>query len=318
MKQFPKGKVIAAASMLGLVTAMLVYLFLSREAAQAREYVPVVSARESIAAGTIVDDAAIEVRRVPRNTLPAAAAVTPEMVVGKVARKPIRVGEPVSLDSLAPKNRLSQMVPPLMRAVTVALDPIIGVGGFLKPGDHVDVVATFEVNDGTVTKTVLQNVELLATGSEATAEEFDPNTGKMTSAKSQPNATLAVMPADAERLILADSKGKLRLTLRRPDDVSHTQPVGTTGRAVMGAVPPDVPQQSPARQTPPASASTQSRPIASINRPPILPHSEPFMFQPPISPISQIPETRPLVMQESGKKVQVVRGTTIDEVVVQD
>jgi pilus assembly protein CpaB len=192
------------------------------------------------------------------------------------------------------------MVPAFMRAVTVALDPIIGVGGFLKPGDHVDVVATFEVNDGTVTKTVLQNVELLATGSEVTAEEINPKTGRMTGSKAQPNATLAVLPTDAEKLILAESKGKLRLTLRRPDDVSFTRMKGVTGRDVIGVVPPDAPEK-------PVDNLLQATLAGSVG--------QPVAVQQPTAPAPAAP-AKAGSKPAAGKRIQIIRGAEVEETVV--
>jgi len=294
MNQMPRRRIIAAAICLGIVTAGLVYIYLSRQTQQAHAQVQAVAAKRDIVSGTIVDAGMVEIQTFPADALPRAAAVNEESVVGMVVISPIKAGEPISRTQVAPKYRLSHIVPPFMRAVTVALDPIIGVAGFLKPGDHVDVVATFDVNEGTVTKTVLQNVELLATGSEVVAEEIDPETGKPAKPKQQPNATLAVMPTDAEKLILAESKGKLRLTLRGADDISIVHSRGVTGRSVVGIVPPDVPEKA----KPSASA-----PRAVAREPAPLPWQ-----------ITPLPGTE--LTAQSGKRVQVIRGSKLEETYV--
>jgi len=109
-----------------------------------------------------------------------------------------------------------------MRAVTVAIDPVVGVAGFLEPGDRVDVIATFEIGEVTVTRTVLQNIKLLAIGTTATAAkpkrppaEGEEAQVEAAEEREQPNATLAVDPEQAQTLILSDARGKLRLALRR-------------------------------------------------------------------------------------------------------
>jgi pilus assembly protein CpaB len=280
------------------------YVYLAKQAREAHAPVRVVVARHDIATGTIMNAGMVEMKSVPRDMLPPNPAIIPAEVEGQVALAAIPAGNVVSTRQIAAKSRLSHIIPPFMRAVTVALDPIIGVGGFLKPGDHVDVIATFQVNDGTLTKTVLQDVELLATGAEVVAE---PSTGGggQEKAKTQPNATLAVNPMDAEKLILSEAKGKLRLALRRADDASFVRTRGVTGRQVMGIVPPD----SPERTRVASAGASAPRPAASR---PIMRETPPLPWQ--IGPV----EGPSAASQLEGRKVQVVRGTKIEETVVSE
>lgn len=300
MNQTPRKRVIAAAICLGIVTAALAYVYFKGLERKAHAEVPVVTAKTDIATGTIVNAGMVEMKEFPADLLPPAPATQQEAVVGMVALTPIKAGSPISQKQVAPKHRLSHIVPPLMRAVTVALDPITGVAGFLKPGDRVDVLATFKVDKGAITKTVLQNVELLATGSEVVAEEIDPETGKPAKSKEYPNATLAVLPSDAEKLILAESRGTLRLTLRGAEDTSYVRTKGVTSRSVIGFVPPDVPEQKPA-------ATSAQRPPAPrpVERPAPLPEWIGPLPAPNVQPIP-----------EPVKKVQVVRGTKLEETVI--
>lgn len=297
MNQIPRRRVIAAALCLALVTAGLVYVYMRNLERQAQVAVLAAAAKQEIASGTIVSADMVEMREFSASMLPPAAAVNVESVVGMIALEPIEVDAPISRRQVGPAHRLAYRVPPLMRAVTVALDPIIGVGGFIKPGDHVDVVATFNVNNGTVAKTVLQDVELLATGSQLVAKEVEPETGREAKPQTIPNATLAVTPYDAEKLILAENRGKLRLTLRGADDRSFVSSKGTTSRAVMGLVPPDVPEKP--------RASAAARPQAAQGPAPALPWQ--------IGPISAAGTA---LGSESGKRIQVVRGTELEETVV--
>ena len=102
-----------------------------------------------------------------------------------------------------------------------------------------DVLATFTTDTvGTVTRTVLQDVEILALGSEVRPQEIDPKTGKVSKAEPTiPTATLAVLPGEAEKLILAENRGKLRLALRGVEDKSYASRTITKEVAVVGVAP---------------------------------------------------------------------------------
>ena len=294
MAQMPRRRVIALAVCLGIATAALVVVYLNKQARLAQVSAQAVAARQDIVSGAIIKRGMVEIRTFPRNALPPGAADKLESVVDMVALQQIEAGKPISQNQVGPTHRLAYRVPPLMRAVTVALDPIIGVGGFIRPGDRVDVIATFTVGSGAVTKTVLQNVELLATGKEVVATEIEPETGKESKPTEIPNATLAVWPMDAEKLVLADSRGKLRLALRGAEDTSFISTRGVTSRSVVGVVPPDVPEKRPVAQRAAAAPSASG---------PGIPWQ-----------IGSLPGGA--AIPEAGKKIQVVRGTKVEETIV--
>lgn len=308
MSPMPRTRMIIAAVCLGLIAAVLTYVYVKR-AGEAARPVPVLVAQQDIASGAIVKAGMLTIKSFPVGKLPSGALQNEASVEGMVALENIKAGEPITVKKLGPGNRLAYRVPPMMRAVTVALDPIIGVGGFIKPGDHVDVVATFKVNDGTVTKTVLQDVLLLATGSELLPKEVTPERRQDAKSETIPNATLAVTPMDAEKLILAENRGKLRLTLRNAEDTSYVSTRGITSRAVIGNVPPDVPEKK-SPSPPPVRTTTVSRTTGTL-LPPVGPG-------PVLSSFEQLPtlgsEQRSEV--EEGKKIQIIRGTKLEETVV--
>lgn len=225
MWRFTRRAMVLAALCVGALAALLSYLFLQREQARAAEGtrpVSVVVATQEMPPRTVVEPGMVRETARPVGTLPANCASSVREVVGRVTVADLAAEEPVQRSAISPQTAslgLAYVVPEGMRAVTVALDSIIGVAGFLKAGDRVDVVATFAVermSDVSVTKTVLQDVELLAIGPEVRPEEVGkPLAERAARPKEQPNATLAVVPEDAEKLILAESRGKLRLTLRR-------------------------------------------------------------------------------------------------------
>lgn len=300
-----RTKVLITAAIMGLLTAGLVYLFLTRQAKAASRPTPAVVARENIPIGSIIDVDMVEVKELPRNEIPPDAATGPEMVIGRVAAVEIGRGQIVRISSIAPKSRLSQRIPQSMRAVTVGIDPVTGVGGFLEPGDHVDVIGTFNVDGGTLTKVVLQDVLLLATGTQVIADQVAPPSGQQPSLpQAQPTATLAVTPDQAQVLILAASKGKLTLALRRYGDQTRTGMAGITGRAITGVVPPDVPPKEtkpatqPSAAPPPATQPVAAQPPGQQTKPQAAPTPKP---KPPA------PKTR---------KITIIRGTKVEEVEV--
>jgi pilus assembly protein CpaB len=178
--------------------------------------------------------------------------------------------------------------------VTVALDPVIGVAGFPKPGNHVDVLATFTTERGMVTRTVLQDVEILALGAEIQPASKDPNADKQSEATQQPTATLAVLPAEAEKLILAEARGKLRLALRAVEDDTFRAGRGTKEIQVTG-----VPPKEEARPAPPPAPTPAAPPAMSVRE----------MKPAPALPVGMEPGAASVRPNPNLREIEVVRGT---------
>lgn len=299
MNTKPRERILMLAILLGVAAAAMIWTVLrSSGEPPANAQTQVVTAASNIPSGMVLTAAKLQIRSFPSNLVPPGAAVSKEAVVGKVAQTDIKAGQPISLTSLSAKDRLSYVVPPFMRAVTVGIDPVIGVGGFLKPGDHVDVVATFEIDGSSYAKTVLQNVSLLAIG--AQSEEGSNLSADKATARAQPTATLAVTPNDAEKLILADAKGKLRLALRSSEDRSITPRKPVSAQAVMGVA-------SKASQ---AAGGSSSAPANT---------SMPRLGPAPIFPPESVSLPRMTQAAEStGKTIVIVRGTETEEAVVSE
>jgi len=241
MGKLTRRMVMLAALCAGLLAAVLAYAFLSREKAAADERtqpVRIVVATQDIPVRTVIEPGMVREATRPVMTVPPNTATSVREVIGQVTVAALKPEGPVERAAVAPRTAslgLAYVVPEGMRAVTVALDPIIGVAGFLKAGDHVDVLATFDVDKVSVTKTVLQDVELLAIGPEVVPEEVNkPNPEKNARPKEQPNATLSLVPGDAEKLILAESKGTLRLTLRPMGDTVKVALAGVRSDNLIG------------------------------------------------------------------------------------
>ena len=160
--------------------------------------------------------------------LPAGAISDPAKVAGRVTRRPLVAGEPVLESSLLPVGAaggLVALISPNFRAVSVKVDNVIGVAGFVQPGARVDVLATIRRVDQKdalpFSKLILQDVRVLAVDQQL--EEANRADAAIVSV-----ATLEVNPEQAERLIYAAHEGRLQLALRTAGDdaVVETRSVG--------------------------------------------------------------------------------------------
>ena len=139
-------------------------------------------------------------------------------LVGRTVLYPVSAGEPIRARYLAAAGSgtgLSTRIPEGMRAMSLKTDQIVGVAGFLVPGSHVDVLVTFHTpaSPDPITATVLQDVQILATGQKM---QPDPE-GKIAPTDV---VTLLVNPQDAEKVVLASAQGTVHFVLRNGAD--HT------------------------------------------------------------------------------------------------
>lgn len=151
----------------------------------------------------------------PTASLPERAISDPARLVGRVAITDIAKGEAVLEGKLASSDAgsgLAALLPAGMRAVAVRVDDVVGVAGFVHPGDHVDVIVTMKPVEGgnapTMSKIILQDIRVLAVGKDVS------QAGRADKAVLATVATLMVDGDQSERLALAASKGQLLLALR--------------------------------------------------------------------------------------------------------
>jgi pilus assembly protein CpaB len=173
---------------------------------------------------------------------------------------------------LAPKEAgagLPPVIPPGLRALSVRVNEVIGVAGYVLPGTRVDVLATMTPTRDQVdvtSKVVLTDVQVLAAG---TKIEQSADGGKPTPVNV---VTLLVNPAEAERLTLATTEGKIQLALRNPLDREAPATTGIKPAALLGTAPaPRQPVRSSARAAsvtppPPAPATGPDLPSVEIIR----------------------------------------------------
>jgi pilus assembly protein CpaB len=172
----------------------------------------------------------------PENAMPAGAIHDPNEVIGRGIVLPLVQNEPFLPMKLASKEAgagLPPAIPQGMRAVSVRVNEVIGVAGYVLPGTHVDVVATVSPTSqaGDMTsKVILTNVLVLAAGTKI--EQSENNKPMPVSV-----VTMLVTPEEAERLTLASGEGKIQLALRNPLDKESPVTRGIKPAALLGAAP---------------------------------------------------------------------------------
>jgi pilus assembly protein CpaB len=185
----------------------------------------VLVATRSLPVGTIIDAEAFRYQPWPEGLIQDAyftkgePGTSPQDLLGTVVRNEITAGQPITQGGLVkPGERgfLAAALGPGMRAVTVGVDNTTSVAGFVFPGDRVDIVLTQEVpGDGgglplKVSETILRNVRVLAADQRMTSKDAD---GKAV-LSSISSVTLEITPKIAEKIAVAQTIGKLSLSLR--------------------------------------------------------------------------------------------------------
>jgi len=178
----------------------------------------------------------------PRELIPPQAASTLQQVEGRVAVTPISNGEPVLFSKLAPVGTaagLSSLLDESKRALTVRVDDVSGVAGFLHPRDKVDVLVDMKlqgVNDS-FSKTILQNITVMTIGQ--TWEQKDSKPVVVNT------VTMEVTPEQAEILNLASTEGKIRLALRGRSNENVVETAGVSSSQLLTGVVKKEKQESP-------------------------------------------------------------------------
>lgn len=214
----------------GLGAAFTAQEWLARNANRGAsvETVPVVVARAEAAVGTRLQANQLQTVDWPRAFAPAGSFRSVRELEGRVLRRPVAVGEPVLTPVLAAAGTeagLGSVISSEMRAISVKVDPVIGVAGFVRPGDKVDVLATLRRIDMKdklpYTKVILQDVRVLAIDQKL--EEASNGDAKLVSV-----VTLEVDPVQAEKVTYISHEGRLQLALRNPSDreLVETKSVG--------------------------------------------------------------------------------------------
>jgi pilus assembly protein CpaB len=247
---------------LGAIVSYAVYRALqSRSGADNAPGVEVVVAANDIAVGAKVGEGDVKMVRFPAADLPPNCFHLRSSVVGRGAVLPITRGEFFLPNKLAGENAGSGMpslIPPGMRAISVRVNDVIGVAGFVVPGTRVDVLLTGNPTGASneQTTTVLENVAVLATG--PSLEKNPAGEPKLT-----PVITLLVSPDDAQKLTLASTQGKIQLALRNPLDTKQQELASVGAGALYRGVP------TPVAPIAPRPKSTKHTVVLAPAPPPI-------------------------------------------------
>lgn len=252
MAQNRGGPFLILAIVLGLAAAAVVFLYLNQQSAAnvtTRSTRPVVVAATDQKFGTKLERNMLKVVNYPKDSVPVNAYSSLDSVVGQTTKIFLAAKEPVLASKLSTiGGGLSMMVRSNMRASSVTVNLVSSVSGFVVPGDKVDVLVTIDQQAQqqiATTKTILQNIEVLAAGvkTESRDQENKPNTDLQT-------ITLLVDPSSAERMALAMHEGKIHLTLRNPEDVDTTKVASIDTRQLLGNSSPAVASSGARRSSP--------------------------------------------------------------------
>jgi pilus assembly protein CpaB len=216
--------------------------------------VVVAAADMQLVAEIKIDD--LQVVLFPAGKTPEGTFAKPEEVIGRGLIVPIVKNEPILKAKLASKEAgfgLPPVIPEGMRAVSVRVNEVVGVAGYVLPGNRVDGVATAsptEARADTTSKVVLSNVQVLTAGTRMEQGQDQSKPVQVTV------VTLLVFPEQAERLALASTEGKIQLALRNPLDQGAPVTPGIKTSGLMGTV------AAPAKQSA-GAGSGSSRPRAA-------------------------------------------------------
>lgn len=238
------GLILTAALVTGGLAAYLAYTVLRQPpgAADARaatvEVVDVAVAARDMGAGTVLTPEDVRLVEWPAHAVPAEFSRSPAEVVGRGLLTAVATNEPLLSSKLASKEAgggLPIIIPAGLRAMSVKVDEVVGVAGFVLPGTRVDVLVTLDQAAGEQeprTRLLLQNIQVASAGQ---TTERDAQ-GKP---RTVPVVTLLVNPAEGEKLALASSKGRIQLALRNSLDTDTVATPGIRAGRLINDPPPE-------------------------------------------------------------------------------
>lgn len=183
------------------------------EAPEQRASISVIVAAREIPYGQIIEDSHLRVVAWPAEAAPADVFTSKEELIGMIVNQTALTGDLMLKARVVEKlegSRLSALIERNKRAITVRVDDVNGVAGFLLPGNRVDVLATRLINSRATTRTLLQDIKVLAIDQKANPDKDDPVVVRA--------VTLEADLDQAAQLSAATTEGRIQLVLRNPDD----------------------------------------------------------------------------------------------------
>jgi pilus assembly protein CpaB len=244
MKRYRPLTFFAVALLLGLITSFLVFSWLQNEKNRLMaapipfsKNVPVLVSSADLSWGTKLTPEMMQLQEFPPGAIPEGHFTSLEAIKDRVILVDLKRNELLLESKLAPLGTTSGGVAAVTdidkRAMSVKVDDVIGVAGFIKPGDRVDVMVTIEPEGGKqanmMSKMILENVKVLATGTQMERK------GKDEEPKPVQVITVEVDVEEAEKLALASTQGRLRLALRNPLNIEHVLTKGANVGALLSS-----------------------------------------------------------------------------------
>jgi len=255
--------VLIVAVFLAAVASLGMYRVVSRMPARdntAVKTVDVVVAQHPLKLGARLTNDDVKLAKWPADTQVSGGFAKLEDVVDRGLLSDVSENEPLTSARVAPREAgagLPPSIPTGMRAVSVKVNEVIGVAGFVVPGTRVDVMVTLtnrQKQQDSITRVVVSNVQVLTAGT-----RYDQENAKDGKPIPSTVVTLLVAPDDGERIALAASEGQIMLTLRNPLD---TAPTATTGVRTSGLLGQTAEAPAPAKPRAP-HASAPAKPVQS-------------------------------------------------------
>ena len=228
MKKYSTFIALGMAVVCGALAVWLTSQWLNAQAAEGqlsnREAVPMASiviAAQDLEIGTLLSTDNLTLTEWPKSNVPKGAFEQIEAVAGRVAVTRLSAGEPLQAAELADAGSgagLVALIPPGRRAMSIKVDEVSGVAGFILPNTYVDVISVNSKSNRETreAKTILKKIKVLAIAQETTTDK-----GK---AKIVKSVTLELLPKEAETLALHSILGSIHLILRNPLEMLGDEP----------------------------------------------------------------------------------------------
>ena len=244
MKRYRPLAFFAVALLLGLVTSILVFSWLQNEKNRLmaapillNKNVQVLVANADLPWGTKLTPEMMQMQEFPLGAIPEGHFTSLEAIKDRVILVDLKRNELLLESKLAPLGTTNGGVAAVTdinkRAMSVKVDDVIGVAGFIKPNDRVDVMVTIEPEGGKqanmMSKMILENVKVLAAGTQMERKGKDEEPKQVTV------ITVEVDVEEAEKLALASTQGRLRLALRNPLNKEHVLTNGANVGALLSS-----------------------------------------------------------------------------------
>lgn len=213
-------KVLILAIILGLATVFSLSIYMKKSGTIAVDqgaYTEVLVAANDISENVKITEEMLVSQSMPLDSVHPDALKATSDVVGSISKMEIIKGEQILSNKVSQgksDESLAYRIPDNMRAISIPIDEVMGVAGFINRGDKIDILVTYsndEITKVTTTYTQLQNIEVLAVGS---AKQGDP----VSQTELPSTLTLLVKAEQAEVLVYALSNGSINLALKNPSD----------------------------------------------------------------------------------------------------